>query len=284
MNKVLKKITHILPDKIYLKLMFRIKMHKKLDLRNPKSFNEKLQWLKLYDRNPDYIKMVDKYEAKKYVADIIGEEYIIPTLGIYDKFDDIDFDKLPKQFVIKCTHDSGGIVICRDKSKLDIENAKKKIESSLKENYYYYGREWPYKYVKPRILIEQYMEDKKAKELIDYKIFCFNGEPKIIYVSEGLENHETASISFYDINFNEIDIKRSDFKKFDKKLEAPLNLEQMKEFSKILSNNIPHVRCDWYEINNKVYFGELTFSTCSGFIPFEREDMDHIIGEQLKLQ
>ena len=283
MNNLLKKITHILPDKIYLKLMFRIKMHKKLDLKNPKSFNEKLQWLKLYDRNPEYVKMVDKYEAKKYVADIIGEEYIIPTLGIYDKFDDIDFDKLPKQFVIKCTHDSGGIVICRDKDKLDIENAKKKIESSLKENYYYYGREWPYKHVKPRILIEQYMEDKKAKELIDYKIFCFNGEPKIIYVSEGLENHETASISFYDINFNEIDIKRSDFKKFDKKLEAPLNIKQMKEFSKILSNNIPHVRCDWYEINNKVYFGELTFSTCSGFIPFEREDMDYIIGEQLKL-
>ena len=283
MNKVLKKVMHILPDKIYLKLMFRIKMHKKLNLKKPQTFNEKLQWLKLYDRNPIYTKMVDKYEVKKYVADIIGEEYIIPTLGIYDKFEDIDFDKLPKQFVIKCTHDSGGIVICRDKEKLNIDEAKKKIEKSLKENYYYYGREWPYKNVKPRILIEKYMEDNKKHSLVDYKFFCFNNEPKIMYVSEGIENHATASISFYDMNFNEVDIKRSDYKKFEQKLEKPLNFEKMKEFSKLFSKNIPHIRCDWYEINKKLYFGELTFSTCSGYIPFENIEMDYKIGNLLKL-
>ena len=277
------KILHLLPDKIYLKLMFRIKMHKRLNLENPQTFNEKLQWLKLYDRNPDYTKMVDKYEAKKYVADIIGEEYIIPTLGIYDKFEDIDFSKLPKQFVIKCTHDSGGLVICRDKDKLDIANAKKKIENSLKHNYYYHGREWPYKNVKPRIIIEQYMEDYKNSSLVDYKFFCFNGEPQIMYVSEGLENHATASISFYDMDFNEVDIKRSDYKKFEKKPEIPLNFENMKEFSKILSKDIPHLRCDWYEINKKLYFGELTFSTCGGYIPFENEKMDYEIGNMLKL-
>ena len=196
MNKVLKKIVCILPDKIYLKLMFRIKMHRKLNLKNPQTFNEKLQWLKLYDRNYDYIKMVDKYEAKKYVADIIGSEYIIPTFGLYDKFEDINFDELPNQFVIKCTHDSGGIVICRNKESFDINAAKKKIEGSLHENYYSYGREWPYKNVKPRIIIEQYMEDNRNQSLIDYKFFCFDGEPEIMYVSEGLENHDTASISF----------------------------------------------------------------------------------------
>ena len=283
MNKVFKRIMNILPDRIYLKLMFRVKLHKKLDLKNPKTFNEKLQWLKLYDRNPEYVKMVDKYEVKKYVASIIGEEYVIPTLGIYDKFEDINFDNLPKQFVIKCTHDSGGIVICRDKDKLNIEEAKSKIEKSLKENYYYYGREWPYKNVKPRIIIEKYMEDNKKKSLIDYKIFCFNDEPKIVYVSEGLENHATASISFYDINYNDIDIKRSDFKKFEKKPDKPINFEKMIKFSKLLSRNIPHVRCDWYEINQKLYFGELTFSTCSGFIPFENGKMDYEIGNLLKI-
>ena len=181
---VLLKLDHInlikLSDKKYIELRYFSLFLKELNLDNPKSFNEKLQWLKLYDRNSEYTKMVDKYEVKKYVSNIIGEEYIIPTIGIYNSFDEIDFKKLPNKFVIKCTHDSGGLVVCKDKNKLDKNNAKKKIEKSLKTNYYYCGREWPYKNVKPRIIIEKYMCTKEQKELIDYKFFCFNGNPKII--------------------------------------------------------------------------------------------------------
>lgn len=154
-----------LPDKAFIKLKYKDKFGKKINLNNPQTFNEKLQWLKLYDRNPEYTKMVDKYEVKKYVASIIGEEYIIPTLGVWNKFEDIDFNKLPDQFVLKCTHDSGGLVICKDKSKLDINEAKKKIEKSLKINYYYLSREWPYKNVKPQIIAEKYMVDESRNRV-----------------------------------------------------------------------------------------------------------------------
>ncbi|MBR5061524.1 MAG: glycosyl transferase, partial [Prevotella sp.] len=162
-------------DRKYIEYIWKKKMNYPLNLDNPQTFNEKLQWIKLYDHNPLYTKMVDKYEAKEYVASIIGDEYIIKTLGVWDRFDDIDFSTLPKQFVLKCTHDSGGLVICKDKSKLDIQAAKKKIEKSLKKNYYYIAREWPYKNVKRRIIAEEYIEDEKTKELRDYKFFCFNG-------------------------------------------------------------------------------------------------------------
>ena len=155
---------HILNDEKYIKLLYKLRCNKKLDLNQPKTFNEKLQWLKLHDRNPQYTKMVDKYEAKKYVASIIGEEYIIPTLGLYDKFDDINFNELPNQFVIKCTHDSGGNIIVKDKKNFSVDDAKKKIEKCLKNNFFYSGREWPYKNVKPRIIIEKYMEDKKIEQ------------------------------------------------------------------------------------------------------------------------
>ena len=157
MKELIKKLLKLLPDYIFLKIKYKYKFNKKLDLNNPQTFNEKLQWLKLYDRNPEYTKMVDKYEAKKYVANIIGEEYIIPTLGVYDKFEDINFATLPNQFVIKCTHDSGGLIICKDKTKLNIKEARKKINKSLKRNYFYTGREWPYKNIKPRIIIEKYI-------------------------------------------------------------------------------------------------------------------------------
>ena len=221
-----------LNDEKYIKLMYQIKMKRKLNLDNPNTFNEKLQWLKLYDRKKIYNTMVDKYEAKKYVANIIGEDYIIPTYGIYDKFDEIDFDKLPNQFVIKCTHDSGGIVICRDKNKLDIEKTKKTINKSLKRNYFYSGREWPYKNIEPRIIIEKYMHDNEIEQLKDYKFYCFNGQPKYLYVSEGLENHETAKIEFFDMNFKPAPFGRTDYQRFKNKPEKPINFEKMKDFSK----------------------------------------------------
>lgn len=273
---------NFLPDKQYVQLKYKLIMGRKLELQKPQTFNEKLQWLKLYDRNHQYTQMVDKYEAKKYVASIIGEEYIIPTIGIYNSFDEIDFKKLPNKFVIKCTHDSGGLILCKNKEKLDIAKAKKKIDKCMKNNYYYKHREWVYKNIKPRIIIEKYMEDNNSI-MRDYKFFCFNGEPKLMYLSEGLENHETARMSFYDMDFNLIDCKRKDYKQLDYTPKKPKTFEKMKEFASILSKDIPHLRVDWYEINGKLYFGELTFFTCSGFIPFEPEEWDHKLGEMLKL-
>lgn len=297
MNKILKYIKHpsniiiylsnkgffkYIDDKKYLKIKYKLIMGKKIDLQNPQTFNEKLQWLKLYDRNHQYTQMVDKYEAKKYVASIIGEEYIIPTIGIYNSFDEIDFKKLPNKFVIKCTHDSGGLILCKNKEKLDIAKAKKKIDKCMKNNYYYKHREWPYKNVKPRIIIEEYLEDKIIKKMIDYKFFSFNGNPKIMYVSDN-SHTDNQHCCFYDMNYKKLDIKRKDYQEFEKEIKKPNNFEKMIEFSKILSKDIPHVRVDWYEINGKLYFGELTFFTCSGFIPFDPEEWDYKLGEMLKL-
>lgn len=283
-KKILFSFSKLIPDKLYLKLKYRSKTGKKLDFKNPKTYNEKLQWLKLYDRKDIYTTMVDKCEAKKYVADIIGKEYIIPTIGVYDKFEDIDFKELPKQFVIKCTHDSGGLVICKNKDQLDIDEAREKITDCLKKNYYWRGREWPYKNVRPRILVEKYMEDKSSKTMRDYKFFCFDGKPEIMYLSEGLENHKTARMSFYDMNMHLVDCRRSDYRPLEYIPERPNNFEKMKEFSAILSEDIPHLRVDWYEINGKLYFGELTFTTCSGIIPFADENWDRRLGDFIKLK
>ena len=205
-------IGKILNDRQYICIMNRIMMKKKINLKNPQTFNEKIQWLKLYDHNPIYTTMVDKYEVKKYVANIIGEKYIIPTLGVWNSFDEIEFDKLPNQFVIKCTHDSGGLVICRNKDNMDYKAAENKIKACLKQRYYWIAREWPYKNVKPRIIAEEYMHNSGDNELTDYKWFCFNGTPKFLYISHGLANHETATIDFYDINYKKMPFKRTDYK------------------------------------------------------------------------
>lgn len=277
----IKEIIH-LPDKIYLKSLYKYKTGKKLNLNNPETFNEKLQWLKLYDRNPEYTKMADKYEAKKYVASVIGEEYIIPTLAVYDKFEDIEWDKLPNQFVIKCTHDSGGLVICKDKNNLDLEKAKKKIQKSLKRNYYYTGREWPYKYIKPRIIAEKYMGTNEQKELIDYKFFCFNGNPKVILVCSERFSSDNMCETWFDENWNFLDIIESNHR-VNKKIKKPINFSQMMEFSKKLSRDISFIRVDFYEINGKIYFGELTFFPAAGFEKFEPEEWDKKLGNMLEL-
>ena len=291
MNKLYSRIVYalkrrdllkFLSDKAFIKAVYRAKFGKKLNLKNPKTFNEKLQWLKLNDNYPKYAKMVDKYEAKKYVGDIIGEEYIIPTYGVYDNFDEINFDSLPNSFVIKCTHDSGGVAICKDKKTFDKKSAREKIEKSLKRNYFNEGREPVYKYVKPRIIVEKYMEDKKQKEIVDYKFFCFNGEPKIMYISDG-SHTENQSIAFFDMDYNLLDIEREDYKKMVDIPLKPKNFEKMKEFSRILSKNMYHLRVDFYEINGHLYFGELTFITCSGLIPFKKQEYDELLGSYLDI-
>ena len=280
MKEFIKKLLKLLPDYIFLQIKYRYKFNKKLDLKKPQTINEKLQWLKLYDRNPEYTKMVDKYEAKKYVANIIGEEYIIPTLGVYDKFEDINFATLPNQFVIKCTHDSGGLIICKDKTKLNIKEARKKINKSLKRNYFYTGREWPYKNVKPRIIAEQYMVDESGTELKDYKFFCFNGEPKLLFVAK--DRPYATKFNYYDMDFKKLPFKQH-YKNFNDYIEKPKGFEKMIELSRKLSKDIPHVRVDFYDINGKVYFGELTFYHFSGFEKFEPEEWDRILGDMLKL-
>lgn len=270
-------------DEMYLKLLYRKVFHKKLDLKDPKTFNEKLQWLKLNDRKDIYTTMVDKYEAKKYVAGIIGEEYIVPTLGIYEKFDDINFDKLPNQFVIKCTHDSGGIVIVKDKKHLNVAKAKKKINSCLKNNFFYNGREWPYKNVKPKILIEKYIEDKSTKELRDYKFFCFNG--KVKYFKIDFNRFTKHQANYYDIEGNLQEFGEEFYPPdFNKKLDFPINLKEMMLFSEKLAKNTYFIRVDFYEVDKKIYFGELTFFPNSGYCEFYPIKWNQIWGDLINLK
>lgn len=278
--KFLERYPILLSDKLFLKLKFRIYMGKKLNLRNPKSYSEKLQWLKLYDRKPEYSDMVDKVEAKKVVSNLIGEQYIIPTLGIWDKFEDIDFTQLPNQFVLKTTHDSGGVVICKDKSKLDIKSTKSKIESSLKNNYFKYGREWPYKNIKSRILAEEFMIDESGVELKDYKFFCFDGEPKAMFIASD-RPHDTR-FDFFDMDFNHLPFTQG-YENAIREIQKPKSFDLMIELSKKLSKGIPQVRVDLYDINGSVYFGEMTFSHFGGMVPFVPEKWDYNFGEWIKL-
>jgi len=271
----------LIPDSIILRLKFKKQMGYTLNLKNPKTFNEKLQWLKLYDRKSIYTTMVDKYAAKEYVASIIGKEYIIPTLGVWDRFDDIEFDSLPNQFVLKCTHDSGGIVICRDKSQLNLIEAKEKIEKSLKSNFYWLGREWPYKNVKPRILVEQYMEDAKEKELRDYKFFCSNGKIGIVLVCTNRQID--LEKTWLDEDFKLIDLREGGHKN-RKDLVKPDNFQKMKEIARKLSLGIPHVRVDLYEINGEIFFGELTFFPSGGFERFDNEIWNKKLGDMIDLK
>ena len=268
-------------DDVFLKNKFKISFGYDLDLDNPKTFNEKLQWLKLYDRKPEYTRMVDKYEAKGYVAERIGEEYIIPTLGVWDRFDDIDFESLPNQFVLKCTHDSGGLVICKDKSKLDIKSAKRKINKCLKCNYYWQGREWQYKDVNPRIIAEKFMTDGDKECLTDYKFFCFGGEPKFMYRS--MDKAQDPRTDFFDMDYNRLNMRMRD-PNSDIIPQKPECFEEMKRLAKILSAGIPHLRVDFYEIEGKIYFRELTFYHCGGFSKIYPEKWMDTLGEWIDLK
>ncbi len=275
-----------IPDEIYIAVLYRLKTGKRLNLNHPKSYNEKMQWLKLHDRKPFYTMLVDKDAVKAYVSTVLGDEYIIPTIGKWDNADDIDFGVLPNQFVLKCNHDSGSVLICRDKRQFDCELARKKIAKSLKHTGYWYGREWPYKDIKPRIIAEKYMEENSSNMgLTDYKFFCFHGEPKIIYVSVGLENHRTAQISFYDMNGNEMPFHRSDYRQISESLILPSNFSKMVDIARRLSTAIgnPFVRIDLYSICGKIFFSEITFYPCNGMIPFSPPEWDEIIGKWIKL-
>lgn len=273
-------ISRWIPDKPYLKLKFRANMGKKLNLENPQTFNEKLQWLKLYDRKMEYTTMVDKYEAKHYVAEKIGEEYIIPTLGIWNSAEDIEFDYLPQQFVLKCTHDSGGLVICREKAALNRVSAIKKIKKCLKRNFFYTAREWPYKNIHPRIIMEQFLEDGSGQDLMDYKVMCFGGQPKLIQIHRGRSANHTQD--YYDINWNKLDICQG-IAQTDIPMKKPEFLEEMLRLSSKLSAGVPQLRVDWYYVNRHLYFGELTFFDGGGFFGFKPEEWDYTLGTWIEL-
>lgn len=272
-----------MPDESYLKLKYWACIGKKLNLRDPKTFNEKLQWLKLYDRKPEYTLMVDKYEAKKYAAERIGEKYVIPAIGVWDRFDEIDFSELPDQFVLKCTHDSGGLVICKNKAAFDIESAKAKINKSLRKNYYLQGREWPYKNVKPRIIAEKYLEDSKTRELRDYKFFAFDGIVKAMFIATDRQRKGAETkFDYFDINFTHLPFTNV-HPNADACPAKPERFDEMVRLAEKLSVGFSQLRVDFYEVNGVVYFGEFTFSHMSGFAPFVPEKWDKTFGDWIKL-
>lgn len=280
-----------MPDDVFLKRIFKIKMGRELDLDNPKTFNEKLQWLKIHDRKPIYTTMVDKYAVKDYVAAIIGEQYIIPTFGVWDGFNEIDFAALPNQFVLKCTHDSHGVVICRDKTKLDLDMTRKKITHSLNRNYFDLFREWPYKNVPPRIIAEKYMEEAQnggecfEPVLKDYKLQCFNGKFDNIFVAEGRFSKRGIRYHFFDKDWNYLPYCPYDDICIDELSNLkPKHFEEMICIAEKLAKNLPELRVDLYEINGRVYFGELTFYSQSGFDTDLTEEADRILGSKLTLQ
>lgn len=270
-------------DKEFLEKLFPLMMGYPLNLEYPRTFSEKMQWLKLYNRNQEYSRMVDKYEAKKYVSSIIGDQYIIPTIGIYNDVEEIDFENLPNQFVLKCTHNSGrGMYICKDKTQADVALIKKGLKNGLRQNYFLHNREWPYKNVKPRIIAEQYISDND-EDLKDYKFFCFNGDPLYCQVISGRNSNMT--IDFYDRDWNHQSFHEPFFYPFsDKGHCRPSRFDEMLQLSKQLSLGIPFIRVDFYQVNNQVYFGELTFYPTSGMGGFDPEEWDNIFGNLINLK
>lgn len=281
-HSLIVKLMSLVSDKTYIKIKWKKWMDYELNLDNPRTFNEKLQWIKLYDHNPLYTELVDKCRVKQYVIEKIGSEYVIPLLGQWDNVDEIEWEKLPNQFVIKCSHDSGSMVLCKDKSKLDVEAAKKKLNGCLKRNYYWESREWPYKNVKPQIFAEAYMEDEHG-ELRDYKWFCFDGVPKAMFVaSDRQKNGEETKFDFYDENFNHLPITNG-HPNSSTFIEKPKGFDIMKELASKLSKGLPEVRMDFYDVNGKVYFGEFTFFHWGGLMPFEPREWDLKFGDWIKL-
>lgn len=270
-----------LPDKLCLKIFYKAYLDRFPDFKNPKSYNEKLQWLKLYDRNPLYTDLSDKYLVRDYVAKKIGDKYLVPLLGVWDRVEDIDYNSLPGQFVLKCNHDSGSVVICKDKNSFDYAAANKKLKKCLKTQFYWKGREYNYKHINRKIVAEQYMQNLGADELTDYKFFCFDGVPKFIQVDRGRFIDHIRN--FYDSDWNYIDVEygcKNDNSCLD---EKPINFDEMLELAKILSEGFVHVRVDFYNANNKVYFGELTFHHGSGFMTLSPEEYDYKWGDYLNL-
>lgn len=276
-------VTNSMPDERFLQKKYWSVFGKVLNLDNPVTFNEKLQWLKLYDRRPEYTVMADKYRVREYIAEQLGEEYLIPLLGAWEDPEQINFDKLPNQFVLKCNHNSGlGMYICHDKTQMDIKQVKRDLKHGLKQNYYLTGREWPYKDIPRKVICEQFMTNN-GEELADYKIHCFNGEPRLILVCRDRFQESGLTEDFFTEVWEHLPVKRPNIPQAKLQIEKPAQLEQMLAFARKLSQGIPFVRVDFYVIDGSVYFGELTFFPASGMAPFTPEDWDETFGSWLQL-
>lgn len=271
----------LLPDMLYLKLLYKHKTNSELNLMVPKSFTEKIQWLKLNDKNHLYSVMADKYAVKKYATQILGYDISIPTIGIYKKFQDIPFEKLPDTFVIKCTHDWNSVIICNDKRHFNIKIARKKISRALKRNHYYHSLEWAYKNINPLIIIEPFLSNDGITPPIDYRVYCFNGEPYFIHLT--LNKLKKREVLFYDTNWNKLSIVREGLTPSSQNIEKPILLRKMLLSAKMISKNIPFLRVDFYCVNNHLYLGECTFYPGEGFKPFSPEELDLQIGELISI-
>ena len=270
-------------DEEFLKKRFEATIDYKLNLENPRTYNEKLQWLKLNERKNIYTTMVDKYKVREYIKEKLGEEYLIPLIGVWNNPDEIDFSKLPNKFVLKCNHNSGlGMCICKDKSKLNISKVKKELKKGMKQDYYLTGREWPYKNVERKIICEKYMEDKKEKELRDYKFYCFNGKVEFVMINSDRFSDDCTKADYFDKNYNLLDLKWGP-ERSKEPPKKPEKYEEMCNIAEKLSKDLKHIRVDLYYVNGKIYFGELTFFDGSGFDKIEPIEWDYKLGELIKL-
>lgn len=280
---MIKKHPHWMSDEFYIRTLWRMVIGYELDLKHPKTFNEKLQWLKLYDRNPLYTLLVDKYRVKEYVAERIGAEHVIPTLAVYNSVDEIDLDKLPNQFVLKCNHDSGSVFICKDKNKFEIDEVKKKLGEALTRNFYWEAREWPYKNVKPLIFAETFIEDTENKrDIDDYKVFTFNGEPKLIQVD--IDRFTDHHRNIYDVAWRYIEAQIEYPSSPNNIQKKPKQLEKMLDMCRVLCDSIPHARCDFYIVGDKLYFGEITMYHGGGFERFTPNELGVVMGSWIRIE
>lgn len=282
MKIFIKNMLGLIPDSLYLKYRYKHYTKKKLNLKNPQTFNEKLQWLKLHNRKPEYTIMADKVEVKDYISEVLGEEFVIPTLGVWDRAEDVDFDSLPDKFVIKCNHNSGlGMYVCTDKNKMDAEKVRRGLKLGLRQDYYACDREWPYKDIERKIIAEKFLDDGSGHGLIDYKVFNFGGEPKLIQVDfDRFAGHKknlyTTDWELCDFEFNypshpEVEIPK------------PKQLDKILEASKILSKGHPYLRTDFYVVGDNVYVGEITFYPASGYGKFNPDEYDKKFGDMIDL-
>ena len=267
-----------MPDETYISFVFKSKMGYGLNLNHPQTFNEKLQWLKLYDRKPEYTDLVDKIKAKTIVGERIGTNHIVPMYGEWEKVDDIPFNALPDSFVLKCNHDQGSVVIVPDKNTMDVKKTKRFLNKKLKTNIFYGSREYPYKNIQPRIFAEEYLQNN----IVDYKFYCFDGQPKFLYCGQGLTEDHSLKIDFYDLEWNQMPFYRTDYHRLGS-IPKPSHLDEMIEIAQELSRGIPFVRIDLFEVNDEVFFSEFTLCPASGYMPFVPKRYDAILGSWLQL-
>jgi len=282
MKIFIKNCMVIIPDSIYLKFRYKHYTGKKLNLSNPKTFNEKLQWLKLHNRKQEYTIMADKVKAKEYITNLLGTEYVIPTLGVWKKAEDVDFDVLPDKFVIKCNHNSGlGMYVCTDKSKMDVEKVRLGLKAGLRENYFACDREWPYKNIERRIIAEEFLDDGSGHGLIDYKVFSFNGEPRLIQVDFDRFTGHKKNLYTTQWDLCNFEFNYPSHPEFE--IPKPKQLDKILDASRILSKGHPYLRTDFYVVGENVYVGEITFFPASGYGQFTPEEYDRIFGDMIEL-